>query len=63
MTHEYTHANRTVVSRHRIFYAGTDMYHLLVLAIDRKTFPEEDANHFFSGFELLNESKEKGAPP
>lgn len=58
MTHEYTASNRTVVSRHRIFYAGTDMYHLLVLAVDHETFPEEDANLFFSGFELLKESKE-----
>jgi hypothetical protein len=63
MTHEYTHANHRVVSRHRIFYAGTDMYHLLVLAVDPETFPEEDANLFFSGFELLKESKKKGAPP
>jgi hypothetical protein len=63
MTHEYTDANRPVVSRHRIFYAGRDMYHLLVLAIHHETFPEEDANLFFSGFELLKESEEKGAPP
>jgi hypothetical protein len=65
MTHEYAdmHDNHTVVSRQRIFYAGTDMYQLLVLAIDHKTFPEDDANHFFSGFELLKASKENGAPP
>jgi hypothetical protein len=62
MTREYTDANHTVVSRQRIFYAGKDMYQLMVLAVDRETFPEEDANHFFSGFELLKESKKRAAP-
>jgi hypothetical protein len=53
MSHEYAHGGQRHSSRQRIVYARGDMYQLIVVAPLAEGIPEEDAQHFYAGFQLL----------